>query len=341
MTKCPYCGKDFKRINLHKCKMKPPDDAVEAPPDVQEEAQDAIKEDEIPAVKEETKPTKTSKEQKEIEIKEEIIASFEDDENFVLTDEMREKLKADRKFWQKPPFSLLLDPDLINDPEMLNQDFTPLIHKFFNEMLKEDLINFRISGMAILGAATLHHAKIKDVIEHEQKIQKEIEIEEMRERTRRAIPKALPQPIQPSKKIATKDDLFSAMRSAILETMQNREKLRRARERREEQKQIVQIKKSKAQLPKELLKHITGKEQTIEELIDGWYNKIKASIDLNDSDGISFDDLIKLIKTEYSDELSRKFSLVRMFLALMFLGTSKKINMFQAEDFENIDVMIE
>ncbi|GAH21205.1 unnamed protein product, partial [marine sediment metagenome] len=36
----------------------------------------------------------------------------------------------------------------------------------------------------------IHHAKIKDVIEHEQKIQQEQEIQELRERTRRSIPKA-------------------------------------------------------------------------------------------------------------------------------------------------------
>lgn len=328
---CPYCGKDFQRLSAHKCKMAPQDEEGVSKLEAIEEQQDN---------QTETKPRAVKKEKTKVEITEEIIASFEEDEEFELTEEMKEKLRMDKKFWQKPPFSLLIDPELLNDPEVLNQDFTPLIHKFFSEMLKEDFINFRISGMAILGAATLHHAKIKDVIEHEQKIQKDIEIEEMRERTRRTIPKALPQPIQPSKKMATKDDLFSAMRSAILETMQNREKLRRRREKKEEQKHQVQIKRSKAHLPKDILKHITGKELTIEELIESWLNKIKASISLNESDSLSFHELIDLIKQEQKDVLSRKFALVRMFLSLMFLGTSKKIDMFQPEDFENFDIMI-
>lgn len=328
MPKCPYCGKTFQRLSQHKCPKKPKDET----PNISKSTNDQINsiEKPLPEI------------QKEIEVKEELIAEFEEDSELSeeITEEMKKKIEVDKKFWQKPPYNSLLDPELLKDSTFLNQDFTPIIHKFFEKMLKEDFINFRISGMAILGAATIHHTKIKDVIEHEQKIQQEQEIQELRERTRRSIPKAFSQPIQPKKKVATREELFSAMRSAILETMQKREKLRRARERKEEAKQLVQFKKSKARLPKELLKHITGKEQTIEELIDGWYNKIKASLDLNDTDYISFFELLNLIKNEQEDTISRKFALVRMFLSLMFLGTSNKINIFQAEDFEDISITI-
>ena len=328
MTKCPYCGKNFKRISLHKCPKKPKEDISKVSGLNHDQAKSA--EESIP------------ESQNDIEIKEELIAEFDEESEVSeeISEEMKNKIEADKKFWQKPPFSSLLDPELLKDSKFLNQDFTPIIHKFFEKMLKEDFINFRISGMAILGAATIHHTKIKDVIEHEQKIQEERELEELRERTKRTIPKAFSQPIQPKKKVATKEELFSAMRAAILETMQNREKLRRSRERREEAKQLVQLKKSKAKLPKELLKHITGKDQTIEELIEGWYNKIKASQDLNETDYISFFDLLNLIKNEEMDQISRKFALVRMFLSLMFLGTSNKIDLFQAEDFEDISVTI-
>lgn len=328
MTKCPYCGKNFKRISQHKCPKKPKEEISNVSELNHDQAKPA--EESIPESK------------NDIEIKEELIAEF-DEEGEVseeISEEMRKKIEADKKFWQKPPFSSLLDPELLKDSKFLNQDFSPIIHKFFEKMLKEDFINFRISGMAILGAATIHHTKIKDVIEHEQKIQQERELEELRERTKRTIPKAFSQPIQPKKKVATKEELFSAMRAAILETMQNREKLRRAREKREEEKKIVQFKKSKAKLPKELLKHITGKDQTIEELIEGWYNKVKASQDLNETDYISFFELLNLIKNEEMDQISRKFALVRMFLSLMFLGTSNKIDLFQAEDFEDISITI-
>ncbi|GAG79864.1 unnamed protein product, partial [marine sediment metagenome] len=44
------------------------------------------------------------------------------------------------------------------------------------------------------------------------------------------------------------------------EVMQNKEKLKRRRMRRDEQKQQKIQMRSKAQLPKELLKHISGRE---------------------------------------------------------------------------------
>ncbi len=328
MTKCPYCGKNFKRISQHKCLKKPKEEIS----NVSELNHDQVKS------AEESMPES----QDDIEIKEELIAEFDEESEVSekISEEMKKKIEADKKFWQKPPFSSLLDPELLKDSKFLNQDFSPIIHKFFEKMLKEDFINFRISGMAILGAATIHHTKIKDVIEHEQKIQQDRELEELRERTKRTIPKAFSQPIQPKKKVATKEELFSAMRVAILETMQKREKLKRARERREEGKKLVHLKKSKAKLPKELLKHITGKDQTIEELIEGWYNKIKVSQDLNETDYISFFELLNLIKNEEMDQISRKFALVRMFLSLMFLGTSNKIDLFQADEFEDISITI-
>ena len=71
----------------------------------------------------------------------------------------------------------------------------------------------------------------------EEQIQKKEELEKIRQQHSRTIPKALPQPIQPKLQIATKDELYDAMRAAIIETMQKKEKLKRRRMRRDEQKQ--------------------------------------------------------------------------------------------------------
>ena len=45
------------------------------------------------------------------EIEEELVAGFDDDEDFAL---MR-KEKMELKFWQKPPFSSLLDSELAKE----------------------------------------------------------------------------------------------------------------------------------------------------------------------------------------------------------------------------------
>ncbi|MHA2195683.1 MAG: hypothetical protein ACXABO_08845, partial [Promethearchaeota archaeon] len=89
------------------------------------------------------------------------------------------------------------------------------------------LINYKISGIALKTSANLHHYKISSIIREEEQIQKKEELLKFRQKHSRSIPKALPQPIQPKMQIATKDELFDAMRSAIIEVMQKKEKLKR------------------------------------------------------------------------------------------------------------------
>lgn len=108
--------------------------------------------------------------------------------------------------------------------------------------------------------------------------------------------------------------------------------------RKEELKQQRLQIKSKAQLPRELLKHISGKDQTIQELHESWLNRIKATIDL-DNKPTSFYNLTDIIKTEEESDIGRKFALVRMFLALMFLSTGNKLTLSQNEDFKDISVI--
>ncbi|MEE9377226.1 MAG: hypothetical protein V3V33_04230 [Candidatus Lokiarchaeia archaeon] len=270
------------------------------------------------------------------ELEEELIASFDDDDEDLA---LLRKDKVELKFWQKPPFSSLLDPELAKESEIAFYDLSKLVDTFFDNMLHEDLINYKISGIALKTSATLHHYKISSIIREEEHIQKREELERFRQKHSRSIPKALPQPISPKMQIATKDELFDAMRSAIIEVMQNKEKLRRRKMRRDELKQQKIQMKSKAQLPKELLKHISGKEQTVQELHESWYNRIKATINLNNNKTNIFD-LTNIIKDEEETSIGRKFSLVKMFLALMFLSTGNKLTLSQEEEFQNIFIDI-
>jgi chromatin segregation and condensation protein Rec8/ScpA/Scc1 (kleisin family) len=119
--------------------------------------------------------------------------------------------------------------------------------------------------------------------------------------------------------------------------MQNKEKLKRRRMRRDELKdQRIQV-KSKAQLPKELLKHISGRDQTVEELHESWFNRIKSKIKLDDKE-TSFFEIAKIINSEEESEIGKKFAFVRMFLALMFLSTGNKLELYQDEDFKDFSI---
>ena len=267
----------------------------------------------------------------EEELEEELIAGFEDEDESPLL----QRDKSDIKFWQEPKYRVLLDLELAKDSQVAFYDLSTLVDNFFDHMLQEELINYKISGIALKTASYLHHYKITSIIREEEEIQKKEELEKLRQRHSRTIPKSLPQPVHPKMQIATKEELFDAMRAAIIETMQKKEKLRRRRLRQEEKKQNRLQRLSQAKLPKELLKHISGKEQTIEELHDSWLNRIKATINLNNRD-TSFFDLMSIIKNEEISSIGRKFALVRMFLALMFLSTGNKLMLFQDDDFKDI-----
>ncbi|MBN1802851.1 MAG: hypothetical protein JW891_15180 [Candidatus Lokiarchaeota archaeon] len=292
--------------------------------------------------------TDRSQEEVEEQLEEELVAGFEDEEeDFDPALENKEKLEL--KFWQQPPYSSLLDPEVAKESKVAFYDLSTLVDKFFDNMLHEDIINYKVSGIALKTSASLHHYKISSIIREEEQIQKKEELEKFRERHSRTIPKSLPQPIQPKMQIATKDELFDAMRSAIIETMQKKEKLRRRRERKEQLKnQKLQL-KSKAKLPKELLKHISGKEQTVEELHESWLNRIKASSKLEGKSETSFYDMARIIKTEEGTGIGRKFAFVRMFLALMFLSTAGSsgtgklttdIELSQDDDFQDIHIKL-
>ena len=265
------------------------------------------------------------------ELEEELVAGEEEDPALLY------KEKLELKFWQKPPFSSLLDPEVAKESNVAFYDLAALVDKFFSNMLTEDLINYKIAGIALKTSAVLHHYKISSIIRDEEQIQKKEELAQFREKHGRSIPKSLPQPIQPKMLISTKDELFDAMRSAIIETMQKKEKLKRRRMRRDEIKEQRIQKKSKAQLPKELLKHISGKEQTVEELHNTWFNRIKTKIKLDDKE-TSFYDMAKIINIEEKSDLGKKFAFVRMFLALMFLSTGNKLELFQDKDFKDFSI---
>lgn len=274
----------------------------------------------------------------EKEIKEVIEAS-----NSTIDKLEREKAEFDavnempEKFWQKGAYKILMDPTLIKAEDFTKYDLSSLLSEFTKEMLKEDLIDFRISGLAIYSAAKLHHKKIRDVIDEEEKVL----IREMRERTKREIPKAMPQPLREPRKIATSDELFEAMRSAIIETMQKRELLRRRREKKIAKREELKVVRSKGHLPKEILKHILGKNQTAEELLQKWFEKIKAKIKLSDRNYTTYEEMIQdVIEIEEKDSYGQKIKSVEMFIAMLFLSTGGKLIMTQEDDFEDIKIEI-
>jgi hypothetical protein len=249
-------------------------------------------------------------------------------------DDARDQIKKiiPKKFWMIDPWRTLLDPSLAKEAEVLNYDLSKLIRDFFDMMLKEEIVDFRISGIATYSAAKMHHWKILETIKEEEKAEEQ----RQRERLERQIPKAIAQPLRESRKIATADDLVGAMRRAIIETMQKREKLRLRRVVREQKQAIVKQTRVKGQLPKELLQHIMGRGETLEDLMPKWLEKIKAMGSLNKDGLASFFDLCNVIKAESKSKLEERLKICLLFQSLCFLANQNSVFLEQGDLFTDI-----
>lgn len=285
------------------------------------------------------KRKKTSKVKVEPEIKEvEVITIGEEIEEEISAEDEDALIKSG-KWWLSEPWRSLLDPDLAKNVEFSQFDLSKLIEDFTDRMLQEDLIDFRISGLAIYSSAKFYHQKITGVIHEEEKIQKEI----VRERMKREVPKAISQPIRESRKIATSDELFGAMRRAIIETMQKREKLRIRREKKEAKKQVKVKKRGKGKLPAEILKHITGKSVTIEERLKKTHTRVKEIIQLEDfKDEMIPMKYFKDLIYKNSDEtiFNKKVAYIQRFEEMLFLASLNKVKLHQETMRSDIDILL-
>ncbi|MHA1648313.1 MAG: hypothetical protein ACTSVL_12150 [Promethearchaeota archaeon] len=261
-----------------------------------------------------------------------VVAGVEEEEENKSDDNLSgidmEKLDFIPKWWLQEPYRTLLDPELAKNVDLSKYDLSSLIQDFTDRMIKEDLIDFRITGLAIYSSAKLYHRKISGVIDEEEQIKKQ----EIRERLRREIPRAINQPLRESRKIATSEELFGAMRRAIIETMQKREKLRIRREKQvlKREKQIRV--KNRGKLPAEILKHITGKSQTIEERLRSRHRQIQEIINMENSKDKTFS--IYYIKNliynhPNKNDFEKKCEYINSFEELLFLSSLNKIHIKQ------------
>ncbi|WP_457556555.1 hypothetical protein [Candidatus Harpocratesius sp.] len=274
------------------------------------------------------KKKKSSSIPKEPVIKEVISIGDDLEEQEANKGEIIEEEPQIKKWWLEEPYRSLLDPDLAKTVDFTKFDLSSLIEDFTAKMVAEELIDFRISGLAIYSSAQLYHTKITGVIKQEEEIQKA----EMRERIRRQIPKAIAQPLREARKIATSEELFGAMRRAIIETMQKREKLRIRREQQKAKREKEVRKRGKGRLPAEILKHITGSEETIEERLKKRHRQLVEIVRMENPPDrtISMKYFKKMIYNDQEKKLlEKKVKYIQTFEEMLFLASLGKVVLHQ------------
>nr|MDO8087733.1 hypothetical protein [Candidatus Sigynarchaeum springense] len=241
------------------------------------------------------------------------------------------------KFWQKNDyFRSLLDPDVIDKIDFAKYDLAKLLSEFFNEMFKEEYIDFKVSGIAVHAAAKIYRHKITQVLEQQAKEEEE----RKKEALRRNIPSTISQPLRAGRAIATQEDFMNSMRAAIIEVMRKREKqaqkiakqqaagLAKA----EEAKKI----RMKKMLPESIKKAMLGKER-IEDTFQRWLEIIYEGIKNSPDKQVSYFHDLKP-RVEKKDRYGFRFGQARLFLTLMFLRNRDKIDVLQEEELADMYV---
>ena len=84
----------------------------------------------------------------------------------------------------------------------------------------------------------------------------------------------------------------------------------------------------------------TAPQNALACLVPDFNNILLEGSDINDQKETSFFDMLGLVKQDEEGTIGRKFALVRMFLALMFLSTGNKISLYQDEEFQDFKINI-
>lgn len=80
------------------------------------------------------------------------------------------------RFFLEVPFIYLVNPDMLPAKKLLQFPLGRIIHEFYEEMKKEEELDFKILGMSLKSAARLHRMKVSQAISYERKLDKDYDI---------------------------------------------------------------------------------------------------------------------------------------------------------------------
>jgi segregation and condensation protein A len=214
--------------------------------------------------------------------------------------------ETEEPFWLQPPWVMLTDIIKLRKLSPWNIEVDHIIHGFLEKMLSMDLINFRISGLALFSASLLHRLKTETVLKSNQEEEVEDDIEE----EFKLLPPIVPPFRQTSRRVSIGELLVA------LDDVLKQEKIVKERS---------LISKSLINELKPLVFAIDPDRTQIENIITRIYEKIKEKSLLNRK--VKFREIL----TDKS-----KIGIVRTFFCVLILGFRGYIEVWQEEDFGEI-----
>ncbi|MHA1409743.1 MAG: hypothetical protein ACTSQY_05475 [Candidatus Odinarchaeia archaeon] len=209
-------------------------------------------------------------------------------------------------FWMQPPWVMLTDIIKLRKLSPWNVEVDYILRSFLEKMLTADLINFRVSGLALFSASFLHRLKTELILKDDEKSELEGEVEE----EFKLLPPIVPPFRQTSRKVSI-GELLVALDEVLKQ------------EKRSKRKRLVS--KNLIEEIKPLIFTIDPDRTQIEKTISSVYDAIKEKSLLN-----------KVVK--FKDILIDRTNIgvVRTLFCVLMLGYRGYIDVWQEEDFGEI-----
>lgn len=220
-----------------------------------------------------------------------------------------------KPFWLEEPWILLIDISRVGSIDPWSIDLKTLVTSFLEKLRSYGLINFSIPGLALLSSAIIFKLKVDHLF---KPFTTKIEERETCERTVKAVPiQDIPTIEFPLRYSFASLDVETILK-LIVEVIEEASKVR-------------------ARSIDELIEdsHLTVSEESFESNIDLWIDKLEHTIRVLLHTGYESISFYKL--TEGMDIVDQ----VRMFIALLFLASQGKIELFQDEDESDLIISIE
>ncbi|MFX1485730.1 MAG: hypothetical protein ACFFBS_01250 [Promethearchaeota archaeon] len=220
-----------------------------------------------------------------------------------------ESAKDEEEFWLQPPWTLLTDVVKLSKVSPWNIDLDELVHGFLEKMLTLSLVNFRVSGIALLSASILYRMKTELALtlgegEEESNLSEEF--------------KLLP-PIRPPFRLVSRkvtiDELLIALEDALRQEVESK-------------KRKPVTKTIELETP-DVVYEVEPDKAEIEKTLALVYERIRTLS--HNGEPIRFSQLI-LEK--------RKIIMVRTFVCILLLSFRGKIDIWQEEPFGEIFVKL-
>lgn len=262
----------------------------------------------------------------------------ENDDPVENEDEYIQFASRGERFFLEDPYIYLINPDLLPQRVSTIKGFNlkEILPSFYQKLLEEGQIDFRILGQSIYSAARIHRNKVTLAIEYEKKQEEKIAIKSKR----REFQFEIPLPVYQTRTVLTlaesaDPDSFYAELLLGLQEEDEKRKLDAIKEEKRKLGGTTDAKKRRRKLEAADFESfdydIDFDRVAIEDIVNHTYDVITEIAEKNENNEAEFSKVVTRVSelTEKKDKISdekRRINKARVLLSLLYLFRDEKIS---------------